>query len=129
MNTDQLAALGGLITAVGVIVTGVLSTRSKVKLDDIATMQRRLDQAEEKLEAEKAARAADSARAQTHHDAQIRVYEQEIASLTARLEERNDTITHLDGIILRLRTYVSRLRQRLLANNIDLPDEPPGMND
>lgn len=129
MSAELLAAAGGLFTAMGTIIIGVLSTRSKVKLDDIATMQKRLDVAEEKLTTEREARAADSQRLQAQHDSRIAVLEVEITSLRDRLAQRDRTITHLDRIVLALRTYVARLRHRLVDNEIGLPDEPEGMDD
>ncbi|WP_432794467.1 hypothetical protein [Rhodococcus ruber] len=52
-------------------VTAIIGTRSKVKLDDIAQLQHKLDEAEEDLETERAERAAELARARAEHNAHI----------------------------------------------------------
>ena len=38
MSPELVAALAGLITATGAVITGIFATRSKVKLDDIAKL-------------------------------------------------------------------------------------------
>ncbi|QFG08086.1 hypothetical protein SEA_PCORAL7_25 [Gordonia phage PCoral7] len=129
ISPDLLAALGGLTTAAGAVVTGVLATRSKVKLDDLAKLHARIQELEEDLAEEREARDRDADQHRARHAAVIADYEQELADLKERLRQRDRTITHLDRVVLALRTYVARLRHRLADNEIDLPDEPEGMND
>jgi chromosome segregation ATPase len=121
MDPNLLAAIGGVITASGVVATGFLSTRSKVKLDDIASLQTKLDTANEKLDTERKARSEDRADMQTRHDGEIASLERRVAMLTAQIEERDKAINRLDRVVLALRTYISRLL-RVFA---DRDEEPP----
>lgn len=59
ITPELIAALGGLATATGAVVTGILATRSKVKLGDLAKLTAQIDDLEEKLDAERDAREQD----------------------------------------------------------------------
>ncbi|WP_037183848.1 hypothetical protein [Rhodococcoides fascians] len=124
MDPNLLAAIGGVITATGVVATGFLSTRSKVKLDDIASLQTKLDNARTELDAERKARTEDRVEMQTRHDGEIASLERRVAMLTAQIEERDRAINHLDRIVLALRTYVARLL-RVFADRDELPPPRP----
>ncbi|ETD31534.1 LapA family protein [Williamsia sp. D3] len=62
VSPELIASFGGLLAAIGALITGVLATRSKVKLDDIAKLHAKIDQLEQDLEQEKAARDRDATR-------------------------------------------------------------------
>lgn len=129
MSPEFIAAIGGLITATGAVVTGVLATRSKVKLDDIATLHARIDEREADLAAEREARDRDAEQHCARHAAVIADYERELACLRERLRQRDRTINHLDRVVLALRTYVARARKALLDAGITPPADIDGMND
>lgn len=124
-----LAALGGVITAITALVVGIMSTRSKVRLDDIATLKGRIDELKESLAAEQDARRRDNAEMQADHDRQIAVYEARIDELVRQVTARDGAITKLDRLVMALRTYVAQLRRNLIANEVEIPDEPEGMNE
>ena len=124
-----LAALGGVITAITALVVGIMSTRSKVRLDEIATLKGRIDELKESLAAEQDARRRDNAEMQADHDRQIAVYEARIDELVRQVAERDRAITKLDRLVMHLRTYVAQLRRNLIANEVEIPDEPEGMNE
>lgn len=124
-----LAALGGVITAITALVVGIMSTRSKVRLDDIATLKGRIDELKESLAAEQDARRRDNAEMQADHDRQIAVYEARIDELVRQVAARDGAITKLDRLVMALRTYVAQLRRNLIANEVEIPDEPEGMNE
>lgn len=129
MSPELVASLGGLVVALGTLITGILATRSKVKLDDIAKLHARIEELEKDLANEKAARDRDADEARARHSRTIADYETELADLKERLRERDMQITALDRMVLKLRTYVARLRRKLVDNEIELPDEPEGMDD
>lgn len=124
MDPNLLAAIGGVIIATGTVATGFLSTRTKVKLDDIASLQQKLNTANEKLDAERHARDEDRADLQARHDGEIASLERRVAMLTAQIEERDRAINHLDRIVLALRTYVARLL-RVFADRDEVPPPRP----
>ena len=122
-----LAALGGVITAVTALVVGIMSTRSKVKLDDLATLTNRIEELNGRLEGERDARRRDNEEMQADHDRQIAVYEARIDELVRQVAARDQSITKLDRLVLTMRTYIGRLRRTLIDHELDIPDEPEGM--
>ncbi|WP_290723816.1 hypothetical protein [Gordonia sp. UBA6683] len=124
-----LAAVGGVITAISALIVGIMSTRSKVRLDDIATLKARIDELKESLGAEQDARRRDNAEMQADHDRQIAVYEARIDELVRQVAERDRAITKLDRLVMHLRTYIARLRRALIDHEVEIPDEPEGMNE
>ncbi|WP_270483417.1 hypothetical protein [Gordonia jacobaea] len=124
-----LAALGGVITAITALVVGIMSTRSKVRLDDIATLKARIDELKESLAVEQDARRRDNAEMQADHDRQIAVYEARIDELVRQVAERDRAVTKLDRLVMHLRTYIARLRRALIDHEVEIPDEPEGMNE
>ena len=129
MSPELIASFGGLLAAIGALVTGVLTTRSKVKLDDIAKLHVRIEELEADLAEEKVARDRDADQYRAKHSRIIADYEAELAELKERLRQRDQTIGHLDRVVLALRTYVARARRKLVDSEIDLPAEVEGMND
>ncbi|QIN93616.1 hypothetical protein SEA_DUMPSTERDUDE_28 [Gordonia phage DumpsterDude] len=129
MSPELIASFGGLLAAIGALVTGVLTTRSKVKLDDIAKLHARIEELEADLVKEREARDRDADQARAKHSRIIADYEAELAELKERLRQRDQTISHLDRVVLALRTYVARARRRLIDNEVDVPEEVEGMND
>ncbi|WP_207842616.1 hypothetical protein [Williamsia soli] len=129
MSPELIASFGGLLAAIGALITGVLATRSKVKLDDIAKLHAKIDDLEADLAEEKKARDRDADQYRAKHSQTIADYEAELAELKERLRQRDQTIGHLDRVILALRTYVARARRKLIDREIELPDEVEGMND
>ncbi len=129
MSPELIAALAGLVTAMGAVITGVLATRSRVKLDDIATLHKKIADLEEDLDQERAARDRDAASCRAKHDRLIADHEEQLAGLRARLRERDRTINHLDRVILALRTYVARARKALVGAGVEVPDPVEGMDD
>ncbi|WP_331436428.1 hypothetical protein RND64_04385 [Gordonia sp. w5E2] len=118
-----------MITAITALIVGIMSTRSKVRLDDIATLKGRIDELKESLAAEQDARRRDNAEMQADHDRQIAVYEARIDELVRQVAERDRAITKLDRLVMHLRTYIARLRRNLIAHEVEIPDEPEGMNE
>lgn len=129
MSPELIASFGGLLAAIGALVTGVLATRSKVKLDDIAKLHARIEELEADLAKEREARDRDNDQARARHSQIIADYEAELAELKERLRQRDRTIGRLDHVVLALRTYVARARRKLVDNEIDPPAEVEGMND
>lgn len=129
MSPELIASFGGLLAAIGALVTGVLATRSKVKLDDIAKLHARIEELEADLVKEREARDRDNDQARAKHSQTIDDYEAELADLKERLRQRDRTIGRLDHVVLALRTYVARARRKLVDNEIDPPAEVEGMND
>lgn len=129
MSPELIASFGGLLAAIGALVTGVLATRSKVKLDDIAKLHARIEELEADLAKEREARDRDNDQARAKHSQIIADYEAELAELKERLRQRDRTIGRLDHVVLALRTYVARARRKLVDNEIDPPAEVEGMND
>lgn len=135
VDPSLIAAIGGLVTAIGAVVSGLIATRSKVKLDDVALLQRKLDEAEEDLEAERAARAADLDTARTQrnadldaqrdrHDAEIARLEGRIAVLEDLLDARDKQITKLDRIVLAARSYIATLSRTIFDYGGTPPPRP-----
>lgn len=129
MSPELIASFGGLLAAIGALVTGVLATRSKVKLDDIAKLHKRIEELESDLVKEREARDRDNDQARAKHSQIIADYEAELAELKERLRQRDRTIGRLDHAVLALRTYVARARRKLVDHEIDPPAEVEGMND
>lgn len=129
MSPELIASFGGLLAAIGALVTGILATRSKVKLDDIAKLHARIEELEKALAAEKIARDRDADQARAKHSQIIADYEAELRDVKERLRQRDQTISHLDRVVLALRTYVARLRSRIVDNEIELPAKPEGVDD
>ncbi|WP_288337828.1 hypothetical protein [Gordonia hongkongensis] len=129
MSPELIASFGGLLAAIGALVTGVLATRSKVKLDDIAKLHARIEELEADLSKEKEARDRDADQYRAKHSRIIADYEAELAELKERLRQRDRTIGRLDHVVLALRTYVARARRKLVDHEIDPPAEVEGMND
>lgn len=129
MSPELIASFGGLLAAIGALVTGVLTTRSKVKLDDIAKLHARIEELEADLSREKEARDRDADQYRAKHSRIIADYEAELAELKERLRQRDRTIGRLDHVVLALRTYVARARRKLVDHEIDPPAEVEGMND
>lgn len=121
MNPDLIAAIGGVITASGLVLTGILGTRSKVKLDDIDRLNVELDEARDDLVKERQERAADHESQKARHDAEIARMEGRVAALTQQLAERDRAIDKLDRLVLVMRTHVAKLSRKI----VDLGDEPP----
>jgi len=129
VSPELIASFGGLLAAIGALVTGVLTTRSKVKLDDIAKLHARIEELEADLSREKEARDRDADQYRAKHSRIIADYEAELAELKERLRQRDRTIGRLDHVVLALRTYVARARRKLVDHEIDPPAEVEGMND
>lgn len=129
MSPELIAAMGGLLTATGAVITGILATRSRVKLDDIAKLHSKIAELEEDLEEEKAARESDGAAHRARHATVIADYEEQLAVLNERLRQRDQAINHLDRVVLALRTYVARARRALVAADVEVPAEVEGMNE
>ena len=128
MDASQFAALGGVITAVGTIIIGVLATRSKVKLDDLATVTRQRDTAIAERNDERRLRAEDSKEAEDRHDAEIARKDRRIAELNAQIEERDRHINRLDRLVLAFRLWAGRLAHKLVDSGIELPDRPADLD-
>lgn len=135
VDPSLIAAIGGLVTAIGAVVSGLIATRSKVKLDDVALLQRKLDEAEDDLEAERAARSADLDTARTQrnadldaqrarHDAEIARLEGRIAVLEDLLDARDKQITKLDRIVLAARGYIATLSRTIFDYGGTPPPRP-----
>lgn len=135
MDAAQIAAYGGIITGVGTIIIGFLATRSKVKLDDLATVQGKLVTANEDLDKEQAARRKDRVEMESQHrsdKAQIEAEHEErerqllgrIASLQEQVDAASRTITKLDKIVFAARTYIARLL-RVFAERDETPPVRP----
>ena len=129
MNPELIASFGGLLAAIGALVTGVLATRSKVKLDDIARLHAKIDELEADLADEKAAREADDSMHRARHNRIIADYEERLDVLNDRLRQRDQTINHLDQVVLALRTYVARARRALVAAHVEVPEKVEGMDE
>jgi C4-dicarboxylate-specific signal transduction histidine kinase len=136
VDPSLIAALSSLITAIGGTVGGILVTRSKVRIDDVAVLQRELDEAKADLEREKQARAADLERARTQHkteidelrarhDVDIRWHEGRVATLQEQLDARDRQITRLDRWVLAGRAYIAQLTRSVF----DLGGTPPARPD
>ena len=128
MSPELIAALAGLVTATGAVITGIFATRSKVKLDDMAKLHATIDELEADLAEEKAARDADDSMHRARHNRIIADYEERLDVLNERLRQRDQTITHLDRVVLALRTYAARARRALVAADAEVPDDVEGMN-
>jgi hypothetical protein len=129
MSPELIASFGGLITATGALVVGILATRSKVKLDDLAKLHAKIEALESELDQEKAARDRDADGFRVRRAQDIAEHEAELADLKERLRQRDRSITHLDRVVLALRVYVAKARRKLVDHEIELPDEVEGMND
>lgn len=138
VDPSLIAGLAGLITAVGGTLTAVLGTRSKVKLDDIAQLQRKLDRAEEDLENEEQARdqvlvharAAHSAHVdelQARHAADIARLQGRIDALHEQLEARDRQLNKVDRMVLVMRGYIGKLSRVVLDLGGVVPDRPREM--
>lgn len=135
MDAAQIAAYGGIVTGVVTVFFGFLATRSKVKLDDLATVQGKLVTANEDLEKEQAARRKDRVEMESQHrldKAQIEAEHEDrerallgrIASLQEQVAEASRTITRLDKIVFAARTYIARLL-RVFAERDEVPPPRP----
>ncbi|OZE11899.1 hypothetical protein CH296_27900 [Rhodococcus sp. 14-2496-1d] len=135
MDASQISAFGGIITAVGTIIVGFLATRSNKKMDELASVQAKLDATDEELELEQAARRRDRAEMEAQHRidrAQIEAEHEErerqllrrISTLQSQLDEATRTITKLDRIVFAARTYIARLR-RVFAERDEVPPPQP----
>lgn len=129
MSPELIASFGGLLAAIGALVTGVLATRSKVKLDDIAKLHKRIEELEADLAEEKAAREADDSMHRARHNRIIADYEERLDVLNERLRQRDQTINHLDRVVLALRTYVARARRALVSAGLEVPEKVEGMDE
>jgi len=139
VDPSLIAGLAGLITAVGGTITAVLGTRSKVKLDDIAQLQRKLDRAEEELAEVKSERDAALAQARTahsahvtelqsQHDAEIDRIRRRVATLQEQLDARDRQLNKVDRLVLVMRGYIGRLSRLVLDLGGVVPDRPPEMD-
>lgn len=129
MSPELIASFGGLLAAIGALVTGVLATRSKVKLDDIAKLHAKIEELEADLGEEKRNRDLDADQYRAKHSQTIADYEAELTELRDRLRQRDQTIGRLDRVVQALRTYIARARRQMIDREIALPDEVEGMND
>lgn len=129
VSPELIASFGGLLAAIGALITGVLATRSKVKLDDIAKLHAKIDELETDLDVEKKNRDRDADQYRVKHSQTIADYEAELAELKERLRQRDQTIGRLDRVILALRTYVARARRKLIDSEVDVPETVEGMDD
>lgn len=129
MSPELIAALAGLVTATGAVITGIFATRSKVKLDDMAKLHATIDELEADLAEEKAAREADDSMHRARHNRIIADYEERLDVLNERLRQRDQTINHLDRVVLALRTYVARARRALVAADVEVPEQVEGMDE
>lgn len=129
MSPELIAALAGLVTATGAVITGIFATRSKVKLDDMAKLHATIDELEADLAEEKAAREADDSMHRARHNRIIVDYEERLDVLNERLRQRDQTINHLDRVVLALRTYVARARRALVAAHVEVPEKVEGMDE
>jgi len=129
MNPDLIAAIGGVITASGVVLTGILGTRSKVKLDDIDRLNDELDEARVDLAKERQERAADRLSQQARHDTEIAHLEGRVSTLTDQVEARNRTIDKIDRLVLVMRTHIARLNRKIVDLGHEPPPRPPEMDE
>ena len=129
VSPELIASFGGLLAAIGALITGVLATRSKVKLDDIAKLHAKIDELETDLDEEKKNRDRDAEQYRAKHSQTIADSEAELAELKERLRQRDQTIGRLDRVILALRTYVARARRKLIDSGVDVPETVEGMDD
>lgn len=111
MDPSLLAAVGGVITSIGAIVVGVLTTRKNNHLDDLALAIRQRDEAREN---------EDKANARTREVE---------AEANARLIEVVAGLTKQDRLVLVLRQYIARLSRLLIDHNIEVPARPPEMDE
>ncbi|NCL74274.1 hypothetical protein [Rhodococcus sp. YH1] len=135
VDPSLIAGIAGLITAIGGTVTAIIGTRSKVKLDDIAQLQHKLDEAEEDLETERAERAAELARAraehnahidelQARHDRELSRQQGRIDALLEQLTERDRQLNKLDRLVIAMRAYIGRLSRAVLDYGGVVPERP-----
>ncbi|QSL99896.1 hypothetical protein SEA_AYOTOYA_33 [Gordonia phage Ayotoya] len=129
MSPELFAAIGGLVTATGTVVAGILATRSKVKLDDIAKLQARAEALEAERDADRIAHVQETDEVRARHAVAVADRDREIETLRAWVRERDRTINKLDRLVLALRTYVARLTRRLVENDVELPAVPAGIDD
>lgn len=129
MNPDLIAAIGGVITATGLVLTGILGTRSKVKLDDIDRLNDELDEARADLTKERQDRTADRVSQQARHDTEIAHLEGRVATLTGQLDARDRTINKIDRLVLVMRTHIARLNRRIVDLGHEPPPRPPEMDE
>lgn len=129
MDANQIAALSGLVTAIGAIVVGFFATRTKVKLDDLAVVTNQRDKAIAEREDEKTARAKDSIETQARHDVELARKDRQIAELNRQIEERDKRINKVDRAFLAVHDWAVRLAHRLTDNGLDVPPRPAEMDE
>lgn len=100
MDPSMFAAAGGLITSIGAIVVGVLTTRKNNHLDDLALAIKQRDEAR-----------GDAAKSD------------------ARVAELVSELTKRDRLIFVLRQYIARLARVLIDGGIEVPVRPPEMDE
>ncbi|OZF40739.1 hypothetical protein CH296_00335 [Rhodococcus sp. 14-2496-1d] len=100
MDPSLLAAIGGVITSIGAIIVGVLTTRKNNHLDDLALAIRQRDEARENEE-----------------------------RANERVVEVVAQLTKQDRLVLILRQYIARLSRLLIDRNIEVPVRPPEMDE
>lgn len=134
----MLAGFASLATAMGGTITAILGTRSKVKLDDLAQLQSKLDRAEEELKEEKEARELVVAQVrsvhgayvdelQIRHDAEIARLQGRIGVLLEQLDARDRQLNKVDRLVLVMRGYVGKLSRLVLDLGGVVPDRPREM--
>lgn len=129
MDASQLAALSGVITAIGTIIVGVLATRSKGKLDELGTAIKQRDEARADLEEEIGARSRERTEMQERHDAEIARKDSEIDRLNAKIDERSRRINKLDRMLAALYGYVARLVRMVIDLGGTPPPRPPEVDE
>ena len=139
VDPNLFAGLASLVTAIGGAVAAWFGSRSKVRLDDTAQLQRKLDRAEAELkekertweEALAHARTAHSAHIdelQIRHDADIARLEGRIDTLLEQLDTRDRQLTKLDRLVLVMRDYIGKLSRVVLDLGGVVPDRPREMD-
>ncbi|KIQ15343.1 hypothetical protein [Rhodococcus sp. MEB064] len=140
MDANQIVAIGGVITGLGTIYVGYIATRSKVKVDDVVTVQAKLDRTNEALEAEQAARRKDRvdmeadhrldrAQADAEHEDRERSMQRRIDMLSAQLDEALKALNKLDRILFHARTYIARLLRVFAERDETPPPRPEGLDE
>ena len=139
VDPNLFAGIASLITATGGALAAWFGSRSKVRLDDTAELQRKLRRAEVELTEKEAAweealahaRTAHSTHVdelQSRHDADIARLQGRIDALLEQLDARDRQLTKLDRLVLVMRGYIGKLSRAVLDLGGVVPDRPCEMD-
>lgn len=126
---ENMGVAGALISAIVAGVATIITALSRSKLDALGQAIKERDEARADYAAEKEARKTDRAEMRAEHDVEIDRLRDRVRTLEAEVDDRNRRITKLDRLVLGFRTYVARLRGRIVDNNLELPERPDELND